>query len=285
MLHCPPLPGSPGAAGDCDVVMAAARERVLGDAATLVGPGSDPSGACGGTDARVGVDALMLENFGDVPFFAEGVPAGTVAAVAALAGAVREARPDVPLGINVLRNDAMAAMSVAAAVGAAFVRVNVLSAAMLTDQGVITGRAAELLRLRKTLGAGGVRILADVRVKHAAPLVDRLLDQEVFDLILRGGADGLIVSGEGTGEPTRPEEVEAVRTLCERLAARRGGAATPVYVGSGVNLETAVALGEAVGPGGGLIVGTHFKQDGRVNEPVDGERVAAFMARLSERFS
>lgn len=253
MLHAPPLPGSPQWGGD----MSACREAVLADARALV---------CGG------VDALMLENFGDVPFFADNVPPATVAALTVLAAAVREAHPHTPLGLNVLRNDALTAASIAAAVGAGFIRVNVLTAAMLTDQGIITGRAAELARLRASLGCSA-RVLADVRVKHAAPLVDRPMEQEVFDLIHRGRAQGLIVSGSGTGQATRVDEVAEVKAI-----AARADANVPVLVGSGVSEENAATLIDAGADG--LIVGTSLKRDGRVDQPVDEARVKSLMAAV-----
>src|SRR5271170_3329995 len=150
MLHVPALPGSPGGESD----LAAIRQHVLQDAGRL---------------AEAGVDALMLENFGDIPFFPGRVGAETVAYLTMLACAVRGTHERVPLGINALRNDGLSALAVAHAAGAAFIRVNVLCGARVTDQGVIEGIAHDLLRLRKTLGAGGggrVQIFADVDVKH-----------------------------------------------------------------------------------------------------------------------
>ena len=73
-----------------------------------------------------------------------------------------------PIGVNVLRNDAIAALSIAHACEANFIRVNVLSGAVVSDQGLIQGRAAELVRLRHAW-ASPIQILADVGVKHAAP--------------------------------------------------------------------------------------------------------------------
>ena len=151
VLHLPPLPGSPRWQGDFEAV----RRFALADAAAYLAGGAD---------------GLVVENFGDAPFFASEVPPHTVAAMARIAAEVVEAAAGVPVGINVLRNDAQAAMGIAAASGASFVRVNVLSGAMLTDQGLIEGQAAELLRLRRQLEATEVGIFADVLVKHAYPL-------------------------------------------------------------------------------------------------------------------
>src|ERR1700730_10368030 len=106
MLHLRPLPGSPRFAGNLDLVRAA----LLQDAEAL---------------HAGGVHAFMLENFGDVPFYPADVPAHVVAVMTALACEVRAKFP-IPLGVNVLRNDARAALAVALAAGAEFIRVNVL---------------------------------------------------------------------------------------------------------------------------------------------------------------
>ena len=82
---------------------------------------------------------------------------------------VREAC-DCALGVNVLRNDVAAALGIALACEAAFVRVNVDVGAMLTDQGLIRGARGRDTALAATLGAEQVRIFADVLVKHAVPL-------------------------------------------------------------------------------------------------------------------
>src|SRR5688572_6924745 len=135
MLHLPALPGSPRyGGGDMDTMI----ERVFRDAEAL---------------ADGGVHGLMLENFGDVPFYPGRVPAHVVAHMTAIAAAVREQFPEQPLGINVLRNDGQGALAIAAAVGGAFVRVNVLCGVRVADQGLIHGIAHELMRDRVALGA------------------------------------------------------------------------------------------------------------------------------------
>ncbi len=245
MLHLPPLPGSPGYDGNLNAV----REHVLRDARTL------QSG---------GVHGLMIENFGDAPFFPDAVPTHTLTHMTAMALAVRE-QIDLPLGINVLRNDAMSALAVAHAVGANYIRVNVLSGACLTDQGVITGKAAELMRYRQQLGATDVKVLADVRVKHAAPLAERPIEQEAEELLERAGADALIISGEGTGKPTDPQQARLIRQAIPDA---------PLFIGSGVTPESLGPLAEYAN---GFIVGSYFKPGGRIDQPVDPAAVAALM--------
>lgn len=246
MLHLLPLPGSPRFGGNVDAI----RDRLLRDAEALV------SG---------GVDGLMIENFGDVPLYPRRVPAWVVAQMTALAGELRRRFDAVPLGINVLRNDGRSALAVAQAVGAGFIRVNVLCGARVTDQGIIQGIAHDLLRDRAMLGASTIRILADVDVKHSAPLASRAIEDEVQDTIERGLADALIVSGAGTGRPVDPAQLARVKQAAQDR---------PVLAGSGVSLGN---VSELLGHCDGFIVGTWFKRDGMASNPVDADRVRQFM--------
>lgn len=245
VLHLPPLPGSPGAGLTRDEIL----DWVARDLAALRGGG---------------VDGLLLENFGDAPFHRDDVPDHTVAFMSVLAARVRDSC-DLPLGVNVLRNDARAALSVATAAGADFIRVNVWTGARVTDQGIVEGRAHEVLRLRRQLESR-VRVLADVGVKHSAPLGERPVEEEARDAAERGGADALVVTGPSTGRPPEVDRVERVRDAAGD---------TPVLVGSGVTEHTVAAL---LGRSDGVIVGTALKRGGDVRAPVDRERVERFMA-------
>ncbi|NBB82643.1 MAG: BtpA/SgcQ family protein [Alphaproteobacteria bacterium] len=243
VLHLRPLPGAPGYEGELDGV----AESLMEDVRALVDGG---------------VDALLLENFGDAPFYPDRVPSEVTAHMTALATAVRIAC-DLPLGINVLRNDATSALAVAHAAGAQFIRVNVLCGVRVTDQGLIEGKAHELMRRRSLLNAHHIAVWADVDVKHSSPLAAAPLGQEVHDLLHRGRADGLIVSGAGTGERVDLDHVQQVKAAAERR---------PVLVGSGVN---AANIGACLEVADGAIVGTALKTDGAVTAPVDPARVAA----------
>jgi membrane complex biogenesis BtpA family protein len=268
VVHLRPLPGSPRWAGD----LAALERAALADAQAYLDGGAD---------------GLIVENFGDDPFFASAVPPETVAAMARIASAVVAMAGDHPVGINVLRNDALAALGIAAASGARFIRVNVLTGATVTDQGLIQGPAAELLRRRRLLGCDGgsadgrglstgradrIAILADVLVKHGAPLAPLPLEEAVRDTLERGGADAVIVSGSGTGQPTALADLERARRAAAQVAA-----GVPVLVGSGATLETATALASRCD---GLIVGSALKRDGLLASPVDVQRVRALRHQL-----
>lgn len=236
-MHLPPLPGSPRGG-----TLAHALERAVADARTL---------------AENGAHGVIVENLGDAPFAGEQVAPATVAQLTRIALAVREAAPALCLGINVLRNDALAALSIAAAVDADFIRINVHTGTMVTDQGVLEGRARRTLLERNRLGVD-VRIAADVLVKHAVPLGEPDLADVARDTALRGLADVLIVTGSGTGRPHDPRRVQTVRDAVDR----------PVWVGSGVSPSTFDRL-----DADGAIVGTYLHHDGMLDHPLDPARV------------
>lgn len=249
MVHLLPLPGSPGATASLHETVT----RAVEDARLL---------------ARAGFDALMMENFGDAPFRATQVEPHTVASMTVVGRAIREAVP-LPLGINVLRNDPLAAMAVAAACGAAFIRVNVHVGVYATDQGLIEGRADETLRYRRQLGID-VAIFADVHVKHAQPLSSPDIAEAAEETAYRGRADGLIVSGTATGKPTSLDDLARVRSAVPDR---------PILVGSGATPETVRSLLDVAS---GVIVGTAVKHRQRTTAPVDPESAATMVRAARE---
>lgn len=240
MIHLQPLPGSPRFEGSMDRVLGLAVD----DAARL---------------REAGFPALMVENFGDAPFYPDSTPPETVAGMTRAVDAIALAT-GVPIGVNVLRNDAMSAMAIAAVTGAAMIRVNVLTGVMYTDQGPITGKAAQLVRKRKELGCG-VEIWADVMVKHATPPPGFDLTQASEDTITRGQADALIISGAGTGASPDLDRL--------KLAREAVGDDVRLVVGSGAAPSN---LADLLGIADTIIVGSYTKQDGRATNPVDPQR-------------
>ena len=250
VIHLLPLPGSPCPSASPSVARAIERAVV---------------------DARAyrdgGVDALIVENFGDSPFFKNELPPETIAAFTLCAQAVRS-EVDLPLGVNALRNDARAALGIAGAVGAQWIRVNVHAGVVATDQGLIEGRAAETVRLRSALRLK-TAIAADVHVKHGRTLHSDDIGAAARDLLERAHADAVIVSGSGTGRATELGDLEAVRDAIGRK---------PLLVGSGANAENVadlLAIADAV------IVGTSLKKGGKTANPVDPARVARFVQRVT----
>lgn len=244
MVHLAALPGAPD-----HTDMRAVLEYALADAAAL---------------AYGGVHGIMIENFGDAPFFPGTVPPETVAALTRATVEVCRATT-LPIGVNVLRNDARAALGIAAATGAAFIRVNVHVGAMLTDQGWISGKAHDTLRARAALRAD-VAILADVLVKHAVSPAGLSAADVARDSWERGRADALIVSGAATGVATPRDRIVEVRSAVP---------AAPLLIGSGLTAENSADL---LTHADGAIVGSTLKgADGAV----DVDRVRALMKAVA----
>lgn len=249
VIHLAPLPDSPRYGGSLSAVVASA----VNDARALV---------------EAGFDGIVVENFGDAPFVPEQVSAVTIAAMTACALAVRAVAPGLQLGVNVLRNDADAALAVALAACASFVRINVHAGARVTDQGLIEGRAYRTLRRRRDLGATHIALLCDVDVKHSAALAARPLGEEAQELVERGLADAVLVTGTGTGRGVDRFHLETV------LAA----VTAPVLVASGVTLKT---LPDQRGAHG-VIVGSCLRASGHAGDPIDGALARGFAAAFRD---
>lgn len=245
-IHLMPLPGSPLYAG----TMREVYDTALAEVEIFT---------------RYPIDGLIVENFRDMPFYPHTLPAETIAALAAVTrDIVREVQ--VPVGVNALRNDAHAALAIAVAAEADFIRVNVHMGAVVADQGIVQGASHATLRLRAALRSH-VLIFADVGVKHATPVADRGLATETRDLTERGLVDAIIVSGDYTGAATSLEDIALVRQHTS----------LPILIGSGATPDN---LPHVYAKVDGLIVGSYFKQEGKAENLVEEARVKRFTDTL-----
>ncbi len=244
VVHLLPLPTSPRWAGSLDVVMARAEQE-----ATALATG--------------GVDGIIVENYFDAPFVPGRVDAAVVSAMSLVVKRIMHL-VTVPVGINVLRNDAHSALAISACTGAAFIRVNVLTGTMATDQGIIQGEAHSVMRYRRELGID-TRIFADVLVKHAAPLGAVDLYSATRNTIERGLADAIIISGVATGDPPRREDLEMARSAASHV---------PILIGSGASLENVRQL---MGLADGVVVASALKRFGKPDQPIDPHRTRQFV--------
>ncbi|BAA30309.1 BtpA/SgcQ family protein [Pyrococcus horikoshii] len=242
VVHLPPLPGSPGYKGELDEVI----DRAISDAAKY---------------QEAGFDAIILENYGDFPY-SKTVGKETVSAFSVVANEVKR-EIALPLGINVLRNDCIAAYSIAYSIKADFIRVNVLTGVAFTDQGIVEGCARELAELRTRLPSR-IDVLADVHVKHATHFSN--FENALLDTIERGGADAVIVTGSRTGSEVDIQELITAKRISP----------VPVLVGSGVNPRNIKLFWRY---SDGFIVGTWVKEGGRTINEVSIER-ATKLAKL-----
>ncbi|MFA6956123.1 MAG: BtpA/SgcQ family protein [Thermoanaerobaculia bacterium] len=240
MVHLLALPGAPLFGGSIAEVI----DRAVGDAKAI---------------ADGGAAGIVIENFGDKPF-GKTIGAETIAAMSRVIGEIAR-EVTIPFGVNALRSDGLSALAIAVATGAAFIRINVHSGAMLTDQGLIEGDAASVLRRRHELGADAVAIFADHLVKHAVPLEEVDAAQSAKDLRYRGLADAIIGSGAETGGEADPKRFALLRTAVPDA---------PLVVGSGL---TAANARRYKGLIDGAIVGTSLKRNGDLAASVDPARV------------
>jgi hypothetical protein len=239
VVHLKPLPGSMNFKNLDEVV-----KQALTDAKNLV---------------EGGVEGLIIENFGDAPFYPNRVPPHTIAS---LVKVVQEVRREfkVPMGVNVLRNDAISGLAIAHVCQLQFIRVNIFIGASLTDQGLIEGEAHRIIRYREFLKAES-KIFADVNVKHSQHLASKDIKLMAQEVAYRGLADALIITGEKTGQPPDVQEVLEVR---EAVPDR------PILVGSGLDPGNIMSF---YNHADGFIVGSYFKKGGKISNSVDPARV------------
>jgi len=246
MVHLLPLPGSPKYEGKG---IKPILDRAIKDAKAL---------------EKGGINGILIENFGDAPYKPTSVDRETLASMTLAVKEVSEAT-NLPIGVNVLRNDAKGSLAIAHATNAHFIRVNVYTEVMITDQGIINACAHEVQRYRKQLGAEKIKIFADIHVKHAQPLALRLIEETAKDAAYRGLAEALIVTGPRTGvEPSIDDVIKAKEAVPDK----------PVLVGSGVNKGNVRGF---LKHADGAIVGTSLKVDSVKSNPVSESAVKEFM--------
>lgn len=249
VVHLLPLPTSPRWGGSLKAVIDRAEQE-----ATALASG--------------GAQGIIIENFFDAPFTKDRVDAAVVSAMTLVIQRIKHL-VTLPIGINVLRNDARSGLAIAACTGAEFIRVNVLTGVMATDQGLIEGDAYGLLRYRRELGQD-IKIFADVLVKHARPLGSPNLTTAVRDTLERGLADAVILSGWATGNPPRQEDLEL---------AKQAANGKPVLIGSGASWDN---IAELVPYADGVIVASSLKRQGHIECAIDPIRVARFVEALHQ---
>lgn len=234
MIHLPALPGEPRNSNSIENIV----DFAISEARKL---------------ERAGLDGAIVENIGDVPLLKGNLPPHVIASMSVIVKEVVK-NSNLVIGVNMLRNACLEAFSVAHVTGASFIRCNVMIGAYATDQGIIEGCAAKLLRLKKLLSSQ-VLIFGDVHVKHAYPIYNVDIIQAAADLSERGGADAIIVSGARSPDPPKPESVTRVKSSVDK----------PVLIGSGISLAN---IKDYFSIADGLILGeVDFKEERKWGGP------------------
>ena len=246
MIHVQALPGTPRHAQPLSGIIETARQEAE-------------------TYTRAGVDVLLIENMHDVPYLNGQVGPEITAAMTAVGVAVRQVS-DLPLGVQILAAANHEALATALACDAQFIRAENFAYAHVADEGLMpTAEAGPLLRYRRQIGAEHIKIIADVKKKHSSHAMTADVSlAEAAQTTAFFGADALIVTGTATGQPAALEDVATVRNAVS----------VPVCVGSGITVENLSQLWPHTDV---FIVGSTFKRDGLWSNPIDTERLTAFM--------
>ncbi len=251
MIHTKALPGAPRYKGES---MDEIIEFSMNDAKLLI---------------ENGVDGLMFENHGDVPFLKpEDIGYETVSCLTAIAQSVIKEYP-CPFGFNILANGAIQSLAAAKAVKAQWIRCNQWANAYVSNEGILDGAAAKTMRYRTQLNAQDIAVMSDVHVKHGshAIVADRSIEELARDSVFFD-ADILIATGQRTSDPADIEEINKIKH----------GHDLPILVGSGMTAENASQIFPHIN---GVIVGSSLKKDGVWWNPVEKERVVKFMDAIN----
>jgi membrane complex biogenesis BtpA family protein len=245
MVHVGALPGTPRNNQNIQSIIS----NALTDAKTL---------------QQEGVDAIAIENMHDRPYLNRKVGPEIVATMAAVACALKK-EISIPLGVQILAGANKEALAVAFAAGFDFIRAEGFVFGHLADEGMMNSDAGELLRYRKQIGADNIQIFTDVKKKHSSHAISSDISIEEtakaaeFFLI-----DGVIVTGNATGEKASVEDVRVVKTSVK----------VPVLIGSGIDLNNITDYWNFADA---FIIGSSFKRNGNWENEVDANRVQAFI--------
>jgi membrane complex biogenesis BtpA family protein len=249
MAHFPPLPGTPLYDEECSV--AGILESVAADVEKLLDGG---------------VDGLLFCNEGDRPYALK----ADFEAVAVMTHVITEVAPrDRPFGVDFLW-DPKAPIAIALATGASFVR-EVFTGVYDSDMGLWNTDAASLLRYRRQISAGHVKVFYNITPEFASPLGARSISMLARSAVFSSLADAILVSGPMAGaEPDLSLLQEAKLGVGDQI---------PVLLNTGARVEN---IRQFLSVADGVIVGSSLKVDGYTWNPVDAERVRTFMAAVRE---
>lgn len=248
MAHLPALPGTPryDAAGGMLKII----DRVAADVAVL---------------REAGVDGIMFCNEDDRPYVLE---AG-IEQIAAFTRVVAELSPKgLPFGVDFLW-DPMAALAIAHATGASFVR-EVFTGVYESDMGLWSPNAGRAMRFRRQIGGENIRVFYNVVPEFSDSLGGRTMKERARSAVVSSLADLILVSGPMAGVEPNLGHIQAVKQAVPGV---------PVFLNTGAKISN---ISEYLSEVDGVIVGSSLKVEGITWNPVDPVRVQAFMNRVRQ---
>ena len=211
-----------------------------------------------------GVDSIIFENDHDLPYIQPPLDPHGVALMTEIA---REARKRFagPIGVQMLEAANVTSLEIAVEADLDYIRVEAYVFAHVGGSGVINGSAGKILRRRKELNAGHIKVFADVKKKHGShsltidlDITDEIRQAEIFLV------DGVIVTSQFTGLNPDKEDLRKAKRVTT----------LPVLIGSGMTVEN---IAEYLPLADGFIVSSYFRKDGKFLETLEPERLRKFM--------
>ncbi|MFC1960806.1 BtpA/SgcQ family protein [Chloroflexota bacterium] len=213
-----------------------------------------------------GVDAIMFSNEASLPYLTKVEPITT----ACMARVIAELRDDIhiPFGVNILW-DPIASIDLAIATGALFVR-EIFTGVYASDYGLWNTNCGEIVRHMHTMHGEHIRLFFNIVPESAVYAAERDLVDIAKSTVFVSQPDALCVSGLTAGEETSSSTLQKVKGSVPN---------TPVIANTGVRLSN---VEQMLNIADGAIVGTTFKQDGHIWNPVDENRVRELMNKVKK---
>ncbi len=249
MVHLGPLPGSPNYKFNNEEIIS----NALKDAENLISSG---------------VDGIIVENYGDWPFTNK-TNLSQIMLQSIASYEVRKKYPDIPLGVNVHYNAFQEEAHLASVIDADFIRVEVFVDTVVYDGGILYPVSGDILRLRSAF-RGKFLIFADIHPKHTQLILPKTIADSAHGAE-KAMADAIIVTGKETGSQTPISAIKEAREVVS----------LPIFAGSGVTLENVLDTLEVAD---GIIIGSYFKYDNNVFNPVEKNRVVEFMKEVRKHY-
>lgn len=245
MLHLRPLPGDPlyYPGGSVSQVVEAAKR----DLEAL---------------QQGGVDGILITNELSMPY-EQHVSPSTLASMGYVIGALSHDL-STPWGAEAIY-DGDATIELCAAVDAQFTRCN-FCGAWAGDLGLINRDFAHTMRRKAALRLDDLKLFHFITSEGEVYLNDRTTADIADSLLFNCLPDAMVIGGSAAGRGASGELADEVR---ERVGQ------VPVVCGTGCRENT---VADVFAHYDGAFVGTCLKRDGKLDAPVDVERVARFMA-------
>jgi len=217
---------------------------------------------------EAGVHGLLFCNENDIPYQLQVGPE----AVAAMAATIGQLRKELrlPFGVDLLW-DPRAALAVARATGAAFVR-EVFTGVYESDMGLMAPSLGDLAAFRHAIGADDVALFTNITPEFSRSVSGRSVAERARSAAFLG-VDALLVSGQMAGVSAELDDLREAKEATPQV---------PVLANTGVTAEN---VGRILKVADGLVVGTSLKVDGEIWNPVDparARRLVELVAELTE---